>query len=255
MEYRMIKGLLFDLNGTLIDICTNEEDFHTYRVTANFLDYYGVKITPEQLKDKFFALNHRQRKESKEKFPEFDVAEIFYEIIENYTVNASEKSCEEKYFLAETVSRVFRAASRHHLALYDGVKDILDIFKNKYKMGAVSDGQKLWAEPELESCSLEGYFSFVLVSGFLGFRKPDKRMFEMAIEKMGLPPEEILFIGNDMYRDVYGAENAGLKCVFFKSNQGDHSFHGAEPDYIIYHFRELVNAVNFINLQEEKKNG
>ena len=80
-------------------------------------------------------------------------------------------------------------------------------------------------------------------------------MFEMAIEKMGLPPEEILFIGNDMYRDIYGAKNAGLKCVFFRSNQGDHSYHGAEADYIIYHFRELVNAVNFINLQEEKKNG
>ncbi|MBR2904701.1 MAG: HAD family hydrolase [Lentisphaeria bacterium] len=253
----MIKGLLFDLNGTLIDICTNEEDFHTYRVTANFLDYYGVKITPEQLKDKFFALNHRQRKESKEKFPEFDVSKIFYEIIENYSASLSktEKERQERLSLADIASRVFRAASRHHLALYDGVKDILDIFKNKYKMGAVSDGQKLWAEPELAGCSLEEYFSFVLVSGFLGYRKPDKRMFEMAIEKMGLPPEEILFIGNDMYRDVYGAKNAGLKCVFFKSNQGDHSFHGVEPDYIIYHFRELVNAVNFINLQEEKKNG
>ena len=47
----------------------------------------------------------------------------------------------------------------------------------------------------------------------------------------------------------------GKYLLFFKSNQGDHSFHGAEPDYIIYHFRELVNAINYIHLQEEKKNG
>ena len=253
----MIRGLLFDLNGTLIDICTNEEDFHTYRVTANFLDYYGVKITPEQLKDKFFALNRRQRKESKEKFPEFDVSKIFYEIIENYSASLSgtEKERQERLSLADIASRVFRAASRHNLALYDGVKDILDIFRNKYKMAAVSDGQTLWAVPEMTRCSLEEYFSFVLVSGDLGFRKPDKRMFEMAVEKMALPAEEIVFIGNDMYRDIYGAKNAGLKCIFFQSNQGDHTHHGAEADYIIYHFRELVNAVNFINLQEEKKNG
>ncbi len=251
----MIKGLLFDLNGTLIDIHTDEEDFHTYRVTANFLDYYGVKITPEQLKDKYFALNRKQRKESKEKFPEFDVSKIFFEIIQSYAVTPAEWDEQKVIDLAGTASRVFRAASRHTLHLYDGVKDILDIYKDKYKMAAVTDGQKLWAVPELKSCSLEEYFSFVLVSGDSGFRKPDERMFRLAVEKMGLPAEEILYIGNDMYRDIYGAKNAGLKCVFFQSNQGDHSFHGAEADYIIYHFRELVNAINFINLQEEKKNG
>lgn len=254
----MIKGLLFDLNGTLIDILTNEEDFTTYRVTADFLDYYGIKIYPEQLREKYFALNRRQRKESNEKFPEFDVAKIFCEIIENCAVSPDSlyrKDPVKRLELAQTVSRVFRAASRHKLALYDGVKDLLDIFKNKYKLGAVTDGQTLWAVPELKSCSLEEYFSFVLVSGDLGFRKPDQRMFDMAAEKMALPKEEILFIGNDMYRDIYGAKTAGIKSVFFRSNQGDHDFHGAEADYIIYHFRELINAINFINLQEERKNG
>lgn len=253
----MIKGLLFDLNGTLIDIHTDEEDLNAYRVTGNFLDYYGVKITPGKLKEKYFEINRRQRKESREKFPEFDAGKIFYEIIEKFSLSPAETEQEksERLALAETASRVFRASTRHALSLYDGVKDTLDIYKDKYKMAAVTDGQKLWAEPEWKSCALQDYFSFVLVSGDLGYRKPDERLFQMAIEKMALLPEEILFIGNDMYRDIYGAKNAGLKCVFFRSNQGDHSFHGEEADYIIYHFRELVNAINYIHLQEEKKNG
>lgn len=250
----MIKGLLFDLNGTLIDILTNEEDFRTYQVTANFLDYYGIQITPEHLKEKYFAINRRQRKEKNEKFPEFDVVKIFYEIIDSHIKKENQPTEEMKYSLAETSSKVFRAAARHKLSLYDGVWDLLQIFKEKYQMAALSDGQKIWAERELKSCALDELLSFVLVSSDFGYRKPDLRLFETAVKKMGLAPEEILFVGNDMYRDVYGAKNANLKCVFFKSNQGDQQFHGAEADYIIYNFRELVNAINFFNLQEEKKN-
>jgi putative hydrolase of the HAD superfamily len=78
----MIKGLLFDLNGTVIDILTNEGDDNLYRVTANFLDYYGVKIAPCQLRKLFFELNREQRHNSSEEFPEFDVSKIFYEIIQ-----------------------------------------------------------------------------------------------------------------------------------------------------------------------------
>ena len=72
-------------------------------------------------------------------------------------------------------------------------------------------------------------------------------MFEWALEKMELPASEVLFVGNDMYRDVYGAKESGMPCVFFKSNQGDHRNHGAEADYIIYDFRELPRAIEFLD--------
>ena len=59
----MIKGLLFDLNGTVIDIFTSETDSQIYRTTANFLDYYGVKISPETLQEEYFSNMKRQKKE------------------------------------------------------------------------------------------------------------------------------------------------------------------------------------------------
>ena len=64
---------------------------------------------------------------------------------------------------------------------------------------------------------------------------------------MGLHPEEVIFIGNDMYRDVYGAHEIGMKTVFFRSNQGEQNFCGADADYIVYQFRELFNAIEFLN--------
>ena len=239
----MIKALLFDLNGTLINILTNEGDDNVYRVTANFLSYRGVYLAPEVLKNLFFDLNRSQRKESLEEFPEFDVIRIFEEIITNYARKPFLPV--EKKLLAEMASLVFRAASRFRLELYPGVKEVLDKLSEKYILGAVSDGQTAWAYPELCAAGLEKYFKTVIVSGDYGFRKPDARMYNLALCKLGLKPEEAIFVGNDMFRDVYGAATAGMKTVFFKSDQGDHSFHGKEADYIIYNFRELLKAVEF----------
>lgn len=239
----IIKGLLFDFNGTLIDILTNEGEDTPYRITANFLAFHNVKISPFLLKEEYFRYNKEQRRKSREEHPEFDVKKIFYEIIYAHTVK---EEPEQLASLPEAAARVFRSAMTYQLKLYEGVRDVLDLLKGQYKMGAVSDGQSLWAQPEMRACGLEGYFSPVIVSGDYGFRKPDKRLFTIALEKMGLAPEETIYIGNDMYRDVFGAAACGMQTIFFKSNQGDHSFHGKEPDYIIYDFRQLPEAIRFL---------
>lgn len=239
----MIKGLLFDINGTVTDILTNEADDGVYRVTANYLSYYGVYIEPWKLKELYFELNRKQRHESKEEFPEFDVGKIFYDIIQQYKTAGTADPDD----LANNAAIVFRASSRFKLGPYECVADVLKSLKSKYKMAILSDGQTLWALPELRAAGLEEYFTSVTVSGDYGFRKPDLRFYEIALKKMGLEPEEVIFIGNDMYRDVYGAHKAGMKTVFFRSNQGDHENHGAEPDYIIYHFSELPRAIDFLS--------
>ena len=66
---------------------------------------------------------------------------------------------------------------------------------------------------------------------------------------MKIKPHEAIFVGNDMYRDIYGSKNAGFKSVFFKSNQGTQCFCGKEPDYIIYNFPQLLDAIDFFNNQ------
>ena len=240
----MIKGLLFDLNGTIIDILTNEGYDDLYRVTANFLDYYGVKVAPDQLRQLFFELNREQRRKSSQEFPEFDVSKIFQEIIWRF----QQHNIGDIQQLADSAAIVFRAASRFRLECYDGVSEVLSELQKDYKMGAITDGQSLWAKAELFSVGLEKFFDPVLVSGDYGYRKPDKRLFEQALKMMELTADEVLFIGNDMYRDVYGGHNAGMKTVFFKSNQGSQQYNGAEPDYIIYNFRELPQAIDFLNV-------
>lgn len=239
----MIKGIIFDLNGTLIDIATDEWSDDVYRVTANFLRYCQVNISPETLKERYFALNREQRRRSREEFPEFDAVKIFQTVIDEFRISGSSHV---EYSHAYSAAQVFRAAGLRKLELYSGVREVLDSLKHRYHLGAVSDGQSAWAVPELLSAGLGGYFSPVVVSGDHGFRKPDDRMFSLALEAMQLPASEVVMVGNDMYRDVYGGHGAGMKTVFFRSNQGDWEFREVEADYIIYDFRELPEALAFL---------
>jgi putative hydrolase of the HAD superfamily len=99
--------------------------------------------------------------------------------------------------------------------------------------------------PELNAVGLSGYFDPILVSGDLGYRKPDRRLFQRAATAMKIEPSELVFVGNDMYHDVYGAQRLGIRTVFFKSNQASPDKDGVKPDYIIYNFPELLNAIRF----------
>ena len=238
--------MIFDINGTLTDILTDENSYDIYRTTANFLDYYGVKIAPDRLKQLYNEYNKEQRSNSREEFPEFDVSDIFYRIVRD----CKTRRLDNIRLLADTASIVFRAAGRYKLECYNQVKEVLNQLSEQYRMGAVSDGQQLWAEPELYSVGLQDYFVTVVVSGDLGYRKPDRRIFDQALNAMQLFADEVIFIGNDMYRDIYGAKNAGMKTVLYKSNQGDHSFHGVNADYIIYNFGELPRAIEFLTADQ-----
>ena len=103
-----------------------------------------------------------------------------------------------------------------------------------------------YAIPELHAVGLSGYFDPILISGQFGYRKPDERLFKAALTAMCMEASEVLFVGNDAYRDIHGAQRIGIKTVFFESNQGTQKKEGVQPDYIVRSFPELLEAVRFI---------
>lgn len=251
-----LKGLLFDLNGTLIDILTDEGHDDLYRTLSNFLSYQGVILPPRELKDEFFELSREQRRSSAEAYPEIDVVEVFQRLLRRHAGRANRELPEGKRALLPLLlAEVFRAASRFRLELYPGVLAVLEQLHGKLPMAAVSDGQSAWALPELRAVRLATFFDPVIISETYGYRKPDPRLFQAALTAMKLQPENVIFVGNDIYRDVYGAQCLGMKTVFFRSNQGEHYRDGVEPDYIIYDFAELPTAIDFLRQQQPRADG
>lgn len=248
----MIRALIFDVNGTLTNIWTNEEDAAVWRTVANFLMYQGVLLSPERLRDLYCDANRIQRHESGEEYPEFDAPRLFDGIVAANATDATRALPKKKRkLLGLLTAEVFRAATLERLELYAGVRETLKKLKKKYRLAAVSDGQTAWAYPELYAVGLAKYFDPIIVSGDFGYRKPDPRLYKKALKRLDLRPEETVFVGNDLYRDVYGARAVGMKTVFFESNQGDHDF-AARPDATIGEFPELIEAVKKL---DGKKSG
>lgn len=246
----IVRGLIFDINGTLTDIHTNEWHDDVYRVISNLFSYQGILLGPDAVKDLYFQIMKEQRAASGERYPEFDAVGIFREIITRSSTDFMRRLPHEKL---EQLPRLFaethRAASRYRLQLYDGVENTLKQLLPKYRLAIVSDAQTAYAVPELNAVGLLGYFDPIVISGDIGYRKPDKRLFESALTTMKMEPSEVVFVGNDMHTDMYGAQKLGMKTVFFRSNQGLQNKKGVNPDYIIYNFPELLKALSFF---EEK---
>jgi len=241
-----IRGIVFDVNGTLIDINTDEDNEQIYRAISHYLKYHGIYSNRNEVREAYFRILKNQRRAGGEKYPEFDVVAVWREYLEieaakRGLVIPKTKLSQLPLFLAE----MYRGISLNRLELYPEVREVLEELRPRYLLAALSDAQTAWARPELRMVGLEQYFYPIVVSGDLGYRKPDRRIFELALNRMHLRPDEAIFVGNDMFRDISGARQVGLRTVFFATNQGQQRMDGVEAHYNIYRFGELRNALRF----------
>ena len=245
-----VKGIIFDINGTLTDIHTNEGHDEIYRILSNVLSYQGIVLEPHVVKDLYFQIMKEQRAAREGRHPEFDAIGIFHTILTQYATDFTRGLSPQKLEqLPRLLAETYRAASRFRLQPYPGVVDTIRQLHQNYHLAIVSDGQTAYAVPELNTVGLAGYFDPIIISGDVGVRKPHERLFTDALTAMKMTPSEVLFVGNDMYRDVYGAKRVGMTTVFCKSNQGLAEKEGVKPDYIIYQFPELLTAIRFFEAQ------
>ncbi len=94
---------------------------------------------------------------------------------------------------------------------FDGVKNSLASFKEKTKLGIITNGFSQLQQARLEKTGLEGYFEFVLVSEEVGAAKPDKKIFEHAYTMMGSPDKSrVLMVGDNLDTDILGAIQFGF---------------------------------------------
>jgi putative hydrolase of the HAD superfamily len=245
----IIKAILFDLNGTLIDINTDETGEELFRGLSHILTYQGISMRRWEVRDEYFRIMEAQRTRSRETYPEFDVVELFREFLGRWGTEPGACPPEKLTWLPRFLAEAFRGLSRNRLQLYPGVLDVLSDLRPRFKLAAISDAQSAWCLPELRAVGIDGFFDPIIVSGDYGYRKPDPRLFRAALDGLRLEAGNVLFVGNDMFRDVYGAQHCGIKTVFFSSNQGGRQAPGVKPDYVIYQFLELRQAVEFFERQ------
>jgi putative hydrolase of the HAD superfamily len=239
-----VTAVAFDVNGTLVHIVTDEHRDDIFRSIGHFLTYQGIDMRRTQVRDEYFARLKRQQRESPERYPEFDAVAIFQSIIDDYASDYTRAlPPERRAQLALTLAEIYRGVSRKKLKLYPHVREMLDALRQRFRLAIVTDAQSAYAHGELHKVGLTDYFNPVVVSGDHGFRKPDSRLFEYALQGLGVPAAQTVYVGNDMYRDIYGAREAGMRTIMFDSDQGTKQYEDCAPDYRIADYRELLQIM------------
>jgi len=239
-----VQAIAFDVNGTLVEILTNEHRDQIFRAAGHFLTYQGIDLRRVQVRDLYFRYLKDQQDASAERYPEFDAVGIWRRIIDNYGTDFTrELPAAKREQLPLFLAELFRGISRRRLRLYPHVRDVLDALRVRFPMALVTDAQSAYARGELHRVGLLEYFDPIVVSGDYGYRKPDSRLFQIALDRMGVAAEHTIYVGNDMHRDIYGAREVGMKTVMFDSDQGTKEYLGCVPDYRITDHRDLLGIL------------
>ena len=100
----------------------------------------------------------------------------------------------------------------------EGIKDFLDYLKNKgIRTGVISNisyNPSVVAE-RINRLLPDNTFEFIITSSNFLFRKPNKRIFDLALEKAQLRPDEVWYIGDQYECDVKGSLNAGMFPIWY----------------------------------------
>jgi putative hydrolase of the HAD superfamily len=236
-----IQAIAFDVNGTLVEIETDEGMEEMFRAAGHYLTYQGIDLRRHEVRDLYTRVLKEQQRTSPEEHPEFDAVRVWRTILDEHATAFTRALPEEKraqipLFLAE----MYRGISRRRLRLYPFVREVLDVLRARYPLALVTDAQSAYARGELHQVGLLDHFDPIVVSGDHGYRKPDRRLFQHALDGLGTAAERTLFVGNDMHRDIHGAQEAGMPTVMFDSAQGTKEHLGCAPDHTITDYRDLL---------------
>jgi putative hydrolase of the HAD superfamily len=240
-----IRAVAFDVNGTLVRILTQDGMEEIFRAAAHFLTYQGIDLHRDRVRDLYFQILKEQQRTSPEEYPEFDAVGIWRTVVEGHQTDftralPAEKREQLPLFLAESS----RGIARHRLGLYPHVREVLDALRGRFPLAVVTDAQSAYARAELHKVGLLDYFDPIVVSGDHGYRKPDRRLFQLALDGMGVASENALYVGNDMHTDIFGAREAGMTTVMVDSDQGTKVHLDCVPDYMITDFRDLLTILD-----------
>ena len=100
--------------------------------------------------------------------------------------------------------------------------ETLAYLKSKYTLHIITNGFRESQEIKITASNLNPYFSEVITSECTGFAKPDKRIFQHALERANCTAGNCLMVGDNLEADILGAQNAGLDQVFFNPEQRPH---------------------------------
>ena len=199
----MIKAILWDIDGTLLDFLKSEE----YGIRQCFKEFQLGECTDEMLR-RYSAINRK-----------------WWEKLERSECTKPEVLVGRyrEFFAAEGIScdRVeeFNDSYQIHLGdkafFHEGGEEAVRALKGRYLQYAVTNGTAVAQDRKLQKSGLDQLLDGIFISEKLGFEKPDVRFFEAVFSAIPCKREECIIIGDSLTSDMQGGINAGIETWWY----------------------------------------
>jgi putative hydrolase of the HAD superfamily len=235
-----IKAVLFDLDDTLwpiMPVIRRAEDMLFTWLQAH-APGVASRFTVEGLRER------RRRLLEQNPHYRLDLAKLRHAGLTEAFLAAGEDCTKVDLAMA-----VFSKA-RNEVIPFDDVMPVLEKLRRRFSLGSVSNGVA-----DLEVIGLSKYFKASLAAHSFGAAKPDAAIFQAACDALGVAPAEAVYVGDDPFLDVEGAQRAGLHAVWMNRAGLESAFNLPEhirPDAIFATMHELhqwLDTIDTIGMQ------
>ncbi|WP_033543218.1 HAD family hydrolase [Planococcus sp. CAU13] len=216
----MVKAVIFDLDGTLLDRDLSVEKF--------------IAGQHERLNS---VLSHIDRLEYTSRFIELEKhGYVWKDKVYEQLINEFEIQGMSKEHLLEDYLTYF---SDYCTPFSNLIPMLEDLRNNDILIGMITNGYTEFQTGNFRALGIEHYFDAILISEKEELRKPDKRIFERALERLGVTAEQAIFVGDHPLNDVEASARAGMIGVWKRNPH----WQSANADFIIDGLDEIPGLI------------
>lgn len=227
------KHLFFDLDHTLWDFDTNSE-----QVLRKLYDEYNLASLGIENADEYLRTYAMHNDRLWERFrkgyikrEELRWKRVWLTLLDFKIANTA---------LAEKMSEHYLQLLPAQTTLMPFAKEVLDACKDNYKMHLITNGFEATQWEKLRNSGIDHYFIEVITSEKSNSIKPNREIFDYALQATGAKPEESLMLGDALDIDILGARNAGWYQLYYNPKK---KVHTQKPTYEIACWSELLRKL------------
>ena len=129
--------------------------------------------------------------------------------------------------------------------LYSDAYECLEILSSRYKIGIIAN-QSLGTKDRLEQHGILQYIDLVIASAEEGVAKPDKKIFEIALERGNCKPNNAVMIGDRIDNDIIPAKLLGMHTIWIKQGFGQYwniTQEVEKADCVVHSLMDICNIL------------
>ena len=194
----MVKAVLFDLDGTLLDRDASVEQF--------------VSVQHDRLSE---HLSHIPKNDYIARFIELDChGHVWKDKV--YQTLVSEFAIEGMSW--QSLLEDYETQFQYHCVPFQFLTEMLNELKDRgYLLGIITNGRSPFQARAIDGLAIRDYFDVILISEVEQVRKPQAEIFQRAMDRLGVSASESVFIGDHPEADIFGAKAAMMKTIWKRS--------------------------------------